>query len=108
MSAPTLSPEAAEQRARELLDSRIASVRELVTKAATVDEQRAALAEAEADVASAWRAALRDGWSADELKSLGLSEPVPTKRRAKRVRKAASTSAGSSPAASPEATSPVT
>lgn len=106
MSAPTLSPEAAEQRARELLDSRIASVRALVTKAATVDEHRAALAEAEADVASAWRAALRDGWSADELKSLGLSEPVPTKRRAKRVRKSSSPPASSSPAASSQAAAP--
>lgn len=95
MSTPTLSPEAAEQRARELLNSRIASVRDLVTKAATLDERREALAEAESEVASSWRAALRDGWSVDELKSLGLSEPAPAKRRAKRVRKSTTPAASS-------------
>lgn len=107
MSAPTLSPEAAEQRARELLDSRIASVRELVTKSAVLNERREALTEAEAEVANSWRAALRDGWSVDELKSLGLSEPTPAKRRAKRTRKPASATASSAPAESAEAATDV-
>lgn len=102
MSAPSLNPDAAEKRARELLDARIASVRDLVTKSATVDERREALAEAETEVATSWRAALRDGWSVDELKSLGLSEPTPAKRRAKRTRRPAGAPAKSAPAESPQ------
>lgn len=105
MSAPTLSPEAAEQRARELLDSRIASVRDLVTKASIVEDRRSDLADAEAEASNAWRAALRDGWSVDELKSLGLTEPAAKRRRARRG-KGTQTVKESAPATSPETPSP--
>lgn len=83
MTHHALTPEGAEAKARELLDARIASVRLLVKKAATVNERREALTHAKAEEADAWRAALKDGWTADELRRLGLSEPArpPRPRR---------------------------
>lgn len=94
MSAHTLSPEAAEQRARDLLEARMASVRDLVTKAAEAEERRHALGEAEAEVREAWRTALRGGWSAEELRSLGVAEPTTTARRRARRGKRQTTSPG--------------
>lgn len=87
MANDALTPEGAEARARELLDSRIASVRSLVTKAAIVDDRRESLSHAEAEQAEAWRAALKDGWTADELRKLGLSEPArPARQRRARTK----------------------
>ena len=74
--AHDIDPEATEARARELLDKRIQSVRLLVTKRQTVTDLRAQLDTAERDDATAYTAALRDGWTADELKTLGLAEPA--------------------------------
>lgn len=73
----------AEAKARELLDGRIKSVRELVSTRQRITDIRADLAAAEAEDARAYQAALSDGWSADELKRLGLGEP-PKKPRARR------------------------
>ena len=73
--ANTIDPDTTEARARELLDKRIQSVRALVTTRQTVTNLRAQLDTAERDDAAAYTAALRDGWTAEELKQLGLPEP---------------------------------
>ena len=78
--AHDLDPDTTAQRARNLLDKRIHSVRELVTKRQTVTDLRAQLDTAERDDHAAYTAALRDGWTADELKTLGLPEPTTTPR----------------------------
>ncbi|HQA79103.1 MAG TPA: hypothetical protein PLL50_12230, partial [Propionicimonas sp.] len=84
-----------ETKARKLLDSRINSVRELVTARQSLDELREQLAAAEAADVKAYRAALSDGWSADELRKLGLDEPD----KKQRVRRAAARKSSPSEAA---------
>ena len=74
--AHDLDPDTTAQRARDLLDKRIQSVRELVIKRQAVTDLRAQLDTAERDDATAYTAALRDGWTPDELKTLGLPEPT--------------------------------
>jgi len=98
--ATTLDAGALEQRARQLLDSRIASVRNLVSARQAVTELQAKLTEAEREDARLYQAALRDGWTADELRQLGLTEPA--KRERVRRRQAASRSAAQTPAAPAE------
>lgn len=79
-----LSPESLEQAARALLDSRMDSVRALVAGRHQVAELRGQLAEAEREDVRLYSAALRDGWTADELKKLGLSEPEKRQRARRR------------------------
>jgi hypothetical protein len=71
----TLDMHQTESAARALLDSRIESVRALVTARQRVADLRDQIANAEREDARLYAAALRDGWSSDELKKLGLSEP---------------------------------
>lgn len=78
--AHDLDPDTTAQRARDLLDKRIQSVRDLVTTRQAVTDLRAQLDTAERDDAAAYTAALRDGWTADELKTLGLPEPAAKPR----------------------------
>ena len=78
--ANTLDAGALEQRARQLLDSRIDSVRALVSARQTVTELQTKLAEAEREDARLYQAALRGGWTADELRQLGLTEPAKKER----------------------------
>lgn len=73
--APTPIPQDVETRARDLLDGRMASVRGLVKSRQTVADLHEQLAEAERADVRAYNAALADGWSAEELKKLGLAEP---------------------------------
>ena len=78
--AHDLDPDTTAQRARDLLDKRIHSVRHLVTTRQAVTDLRAQLDTAERDDAAAYTAALRDGWTPDELKTLGLPEPAAKPR----------------------------
>ena len=87
--AHDLDPDTTAQRARDLLDKRIQSVRDLVTTRQAVTDLRAQLDTAERDDAAAYTAALRDGWTTDELKQLGLPEPA-TKPRTRKPSKPAS------------------
>ncbi|GAA4289049.1 hypothetical protein [Georgenia daeguensis] len=83
--AKELSVEDAEKKARELLDRRIASVRTLVTARQRLAELREQVADADREDVRLYNAALNDGWSPDELRKLGLSEPekkARTRRRA--------------------------
>src|SRR5690348_13327542 len=77
MPRMTTSPDI-EQRARALLDKRIDSVRTLVRTRQQLTELRGRLAAAERDDTQAYNAVLTDGWSADELRKLGL--PAPEKK----------------------------
>ncbi len=48
----------------------------MVKSRQTLDEHRASVLAAEVEDVKAYRAALSDGWSADELRKLGLDEPA--------------------------------
>lgn len=91
----------AEDRARQLLDARMNSVRALVDGQGRIEALRNQMADAEREHARLYTAALNDGWTATELKTIGLAEPDKTarvKRRAnaKPARQATPTSAHTS------------
>src|SRR3954454_10401450 len=67
---------AIEHTARQLLDARIAAVRELAKAQVARDRARDALGTAETDHASVYAAATRVGWSDSELKQIGLTAPA--------------------------------
>lgn len=73
--------EATKDKARQLLDSRIESVTELVKTRQRVTELEAELAEAKREDKKAYVRATKDGWSHDELKKLGLDQQATTRRR---------------------------
>ncbi len=73
--------EATKEQARQLLDSRIESVTELVKARQRVSELETQLAEAKKDDKKAYVRATKDGWSADELKKLGLDQQATARRR---------------------------
>lgn len=75
-----LDIEQTRNQARALLDSRIESVTALVKSRQRITDLRDQLVAAERDDKRAYAQATRDGWSADELKKLGL-EPAAVKRR---------------------------
>lgn len=89
-----LSTEDLERAARALLDNRMDSVRALVTGRQRVTELREHLAEAEREDARNYTSAVRDGWTADELKKLGLAEPDKRPKTRRRGAAAAAKSAG--------------
>lgn len=86
----TIDLETTKDQARKLLDSRIASVTDLVVARKRVDELREQLADAEREDKKAYVRATKDGWSEDELKKLGLDSGVATKRRPSRKTSVAS------------------
>jgi hypothetical protein len=83
-----LDIEQTRNQARALLDSRIESVTALVRSRQRITELRDQLVAAERDDKRAYVQATRDGWSAEELKKLGL-EPSAVKRRRTAKRSAA-------------------
>lgn len=93
--ATTLDAGALEERARKLLDSRISSVRALVSARQELAELQSQLAHAEHEDARLYAAALKDGWTAEELRQLGLAEPVKKERvrRRQATKRATTTSA---------------
>jgi hypothetical protein len=100
-----LSTEQVETAARALLDSRIQAVRELATTRQTRNDKREELAAAERADTAAYAAALRAGWTTDELRKVGLDEPerrAPGRPRRPRNRATASdTDAPANGAAAP-------
>ena len=95
--ASTLDAQTTESKARALLDNRINSVRTLVTARQSLDDLREQIPVVageeicddgnaiEGDDVKAYRAALTDGWSADELRKLGLDEPEKKQRVRRRA-----------------------
>lgn len=68
-------------QARQILDSRIEVVSELVIARQRVNDLRVQLAEAEREDKRAYVRATREGWGEDELKKLGLDNHAAVKRR---------------------------
>ncbi len=83
--ATPLDPAATEARARQLLDSRIASVRALVNARQQIVDLRVKIADAEREDVRLYAGALRDGWTADELRQLGIGEPAKKERVRRRA-----------------------
>jgi len=94
--ATHIDAEKIENELQQRLISRMDSVRELVKSRQKVADARDALGAAEDEDARRYQAALTAGWTADELRSAGLSEP----EKKLRVRKRA-TRRGASPTAAP-------
>lgn len=78
-----ISIEKTQEQARRILDSRIESVTRLVTTRQRIADLKQQLADAERDDKKAYVKALKDGWSEEELRKLGL-ENAAAKRRASR------------------------
>lgn len=76
-----ISIEKTQEQARALLDSRIESVTALVKARQRVADLKEQLVEAEKDDKRAYVRATKDGWSADELKKLGLENTAVARRR---------------------------
>jgi multidrug resistance efflux pump len=67
----TISVERTQEKARQLLNSRIESVTALVRARQRIADLKEQLAEAEREDKRAYVRAIRDGWSEEELKKLG-------------------------------------
>lgn len=88
--ATELSLEQTEARAKELLNGRIQSIRDLVTARQHLADLQAQIEDAERKDVQLYAAAQRNGWSPEELRKLGIGEPA----KRTRVRKRAATKAG--------------
>ena len=85
-------PQQAEEAAQRLLNDRMDYVRRAITARGALDEAREALKEAEKDDVQAFQAAVNNGgWTAEELRKIGLSAPEKV-QRVQRRRKATLTS----------------
>lgn len=73
--------EATKDKARQLLDSRIESITELVKARQRVTELETQLTAAKKDDKRAYVRATKDGWSTDELKKLGLDQQLTARSR---------------------------
>ncbi|MUK01603.1 hypothetical protein GM708_06485 [Vibrio cholerae] len=93
-----MSVEETQEQARNLLTSRIESVTALVKARQRITDLQEQLAEAEKEDKRAYVRATKDGWSADELKKLGLENGAATTRR-RNNRKASSASSQEASAA---------
>ncbi|MBG6191686.1 hypothetical protein IWX64_002653 [Arthrobacter sp. CAN_A212] len=76
-----ISVEQTQDQARKLLDSKIESVTALVKARQRVSDLREHLAQAEKDDKRAYVRATKDGWTTDQLKTLGLENSAASRRR---------------------------
>lgn len=87
MSDATLDPNAAAQRAREIVEAdvaaRVEAVRELAVAGIAADDAERRLKEANAAHERAWAAALSAGWSEKDLRATGARAPGQGARRAR-------------------------
>jgi hypothetical protein len=89
--AKLTDPHQAEEAAQRLLNDRMDYVRRAITARGALDEAREALKEAERNDVQAFQAAVNNGgWTADELKKIGLTAPEKV-QRVQRRRKATQT-----------------
>ena len=85
-------PQQAEEAAQRLLNDRMDYVRRAITARGALDEAREALKEAEKNDTQAFQAAVNNGgWTAEELRKIGLTAPEKV-QRVQRRRKTTSTS----------------
>ncbi len=105
MTTKSLDTDRIEAAARALLDSKVTAVRTLAHARQAREDARTALTDAERVDATTYAAAMRAGWTADELKRVGLDAPSkrnPGRPRTPRTpRSNGPTSAGRSAAATP-------
>jgi hypothetical protein len=80
-----IDAEKIEHQLQQRLSNRMDSVRELVKSRQNVADARDALSAAEDEDARRYQAALTAGWTVDELRSAGLSEPEKKLRVRKRA-----------------------
>ncbi|MFK0042429.1 hypothetical protein ACIQTW_21545 [Paenarthrobacter sp. NPDC090517] len=80
-----IDAEKIENELQQRLSNRMDSVRELVKSRQKVADARDALGAAEDEDARRYQAALTAGWTVDELRSAGLSEPEKKLRVRKRA-----------------------
>ncbi len=73
--ATAISTDDVETAARALLDGKVAAVRDLAHARQLRNDKRAELDDAERADATAYAAAERAGWTADELRKVGLDAP---------------------------------
>ena len=90
--AKLTDPQQAEEAAQRLLNDRMDYVRAAITARGALDEAREALKEAEKNDVQAFQAAVNNGgWTADELKKIGLAAPEKMQRVQRRRKTAQST-----------------
>lgn len=75
MTTPLVDADRIEAAARALLDHKVTAVRVLAEARQQREDARTALIDAERGDATAYAAALRAGWTAEELKRVGLDGP---------------------------------
>jgi len=94
--AKLTDPQQAENAAQRLLNDRMDYIRRAITARSALDEAREALKEAEKNDTAAFQSAVTTGgWTAEELRKIGLTPPEKV-QRVQRRRKAAKNSTGSS------------
>ncbi|TDL46522.1 hypothetical protein [Kocuria rosea] len=86
--AKLTDPQQAEAAAQRLLNDRMDYIRRAIATRGALDDAREALKEAEKNDVQAFQAAVNNGgWTADELKRIGLAAPEKV-QRVQRRRKA--------------------
>ena len=98
--AKLTDPQQAEEAAQRLLNDRMDYIRRAITARGALDEAREALKEAEKNDAQAFQAAVNNGgWTAEELRKIGLAAPEKVQRvqRRKAAKNGASPSSDSAP-----------
>ena len=93
-------PQQAEEAAQRLLNDRMDYVRRAITARGALDEAREALKEAEKNDTQAFQAAVNNGgWTAEELRKIGLTAPEKVQRVQRRRKTTQTTSDAHSPSA---------
>ncbi|WP_052207203.1 hypothetical protein [Sinomonas humi] len=101
--ATSLDAQKIEAALRQRLDARMDSVRALVRSRQELDDAKAALKAAEDEDVRRWNAALIAGWTPEELRAAGLTEPEKKARVRKRATRRNTTEQAPSPDAVPVA-----
>ncbi|MGK4219435.1 hypothetical protein [Kocuria sp.] len=79
--AKLTDPQQAEEAAQRLLNDRMDYIRRAITARGALNDAREALKEAEKNDVQAFQAAVNNGgWTADELKKIGLAAPEKMQR----------------------------
>lgn len=104
--ATSLDAQKIEDALRQRLDARMDSVRALVHSRQELDDARAVLKAAEDEDVRRWNAALTAGWTPDELRTAGLTEPEKKARVRKRAPRRPAPPASTVPAPSDNAEQP--
>ncbi|WJZ68596.1 hypothetical protein [Kocuria rosea] len=95
--AKLTDPQQAEEAAQRLLNDRMDYIRRAITARGALDEAREALKEAEKNDAQAFQAAVNNGgWTADELRRIGLGAPDKVQRVQRRKRRPSETASSDS------------